>query len=426
MSRFLPASNTTIFGPPFVSSLTAHEPESGADDDDVIGWFRQHINLLDRCVIMPRFEGVRTPQRNRRRRLLSTSVLITGGAGFIGSALARRLVDAGYDVAVMDVLHPQVHGEHAAIDLPPSVRLFTGDVTHAPDWDAVLRLLHPSQIVHLAAETGTAQSLSESTRHGSVNVVGTTQLVDALSRSAHLPDQLVLASSRAVYGEGAWQYGSQIFYPQPRSHAQLMAGIWDPQGPTNDPAVPLPSCAGRTEPRPTSIYAATKLAQEHILAAWTAAHDVDLSVLRLQNVYGPGQSLTNSYTGIVALFARLAREQRTLEVYEDGRIVRDFVYIDDVVDALFAAVAGPAAQPRCLDIGLGIPTTIHQLAQKIAAICDAPEPVVVAKFRDGDVRAARCDIEPATKELDWRPKWAIEDGLGALLDWIGEQPELPF
>ena len=113
---------------------------------------------------------------------MSISVLITGGAGFIGSALAHRLVDAGYDVAVMDVLHPQVHGERAAIDLPPSVRLFTGDVTHAPDWDAVLRLFRPSQIVHLAAETGTAQSLSEATRHGSVNVVGTTQLLDALSR----------------------------------------------------------------------------------------------------------------------------------------------------------------------------------------------------------------------------------------------------
>jgi dTDP-L-rhamnose 4-epimerase len=352
------------------------------------------------------------------------SVLITGGAGFIGSALARRLVTAGYDVAVMDVLHPQVHGQWKAIDLPPSVRLFTGDVTHAPDCDAVLRLFRPSQVVHLAAETGTAQSLSEATRHGSVNVVGTTQLLDALSRAALVPDQLVLASSRAVYGEGAWQYGSALFYPPPRSHAQLLAGIWDPQGPSGETVVPLPSCAGRTEPRPTNIYAATKLAQEHILAAWTAAHDTKLSVLRLQNVYGPGQSLTNSYTGIVALFARLAREQRTLEVYEDGRITRDFVYIDDVVEALFAAIAGPAAQPRCVDIGSGIPTTIHELAQKIAAICGAPEPVVVPKFRDGDVRAARCDIEPATSELDWRPNWLLEDGLRALLDWIGGRDEL--
>ncbi|MEY8016629.1 NAD-dependent epimerase/dehydratase family protein [Mycobacterium servetii] len=299
------------------------------------------------------------------------------------------------------------------------------EVRRKTDWDAVLRLCRPSQVVHLAAETGTAQSLSEATRHGLVNVVGTTQLLDALSRSAHVPDQLVVASSRAVYGEGAWRCGSQIFYPQPRSHTQLVSGIWDPQGPTDEPAVPLPSCAERTEPRPTNIYAATKLAQEHLLAAWTAAHDNNLSVLRLQNVYGPGQSLTNSYTGIVALFARLARQQCPLEVYEDGHIVRDFVYIDDVVEALFAAIEKPATGPRCLDIGSGTPTTIHELAKKIATLCDAPEPKIVGKFRDGDVRAAQCDIEPATNGLDWRPQWALEDGLRALLDWIGEQPETP-
>jgi dTDP-L-rhamnose 4-epimerase len=365
-------------------------------------------------------------QTNRKASALSASALITGGAGFIGSALAHRLVKAGYDVAVMDVLHPQVHAGSRPIDLPPSVRLFTGDVTHAPDWDAVLRLFRPSQIVHLAAETGTAQSLSQATRHGSVNVVGTTQLLDALGRAEFVPDQLVVASSRAVYGEGAWRCGTQTFYPPPRSHAQLLAGNWDPQGPNGEPAVPIPSCTGQTEPRPTNIYAATKLAQEHLLAAWAAAHDTNFSVLRLQNVYGPGQSLTNSYTGIVTLFARLAREQHTLEVYEDGQIVRDFVFIDDVVDALFATVQMPAAQPRCLDIGSGIATTIHQLAREIAAICHAPEPAVVPKFRDGDVRAASCTVEPATEALHWRPKWSLNDGLHSLLDWIGEQPELPL
>ncbi len=219
----------------------------------------------------------------------SKSVLISGGAGFIGSALSNRLIQAGYDVAVMDVLHPQVHARGRAIDLPASVRLFTGDVTHAPDWDAVLRLFEPSQVVHLAAETGTAQSLSEATRHGSVNVVGTTQLLDALSRSALVPDQLVLASSRAVYGEGAWQSGAEVFYPRPRSHAQLLAGEWDPQGPAGASATPLSSCADRTEPRPTNIYAGTKLAQEHLLASWAAAHDTNLSVLRLQPA---------SYTGL--------------------------------------------------------------------------------------------------------------------------------
>lgn len=356
---------------------------------------------------------------------MTTTVLVTGGAGFIGCALTRRLVAAGYEVAVMDVLHPQVHGERQAIGLPPSVRLFTGDVTHAPDWDAVLRLFRPSQIVHLAAETGTAQSLTEATRHGSVNVVGTTQLLDALSRAAIVPDQLVLASSRAVYGEGAWQCGTQTFYPRPRSHAQLLAGIWDPSGPNGQPATPLPSSAAQTEPRPTNIYAATKLAQEHLLTAWTAAHDANLSVLRLQNVYGPGQSLTNSYTGIVTLFARLAREQRLLEVYEDGRIVRDFVFIDDVADAMFAAIRTPATERRCLDIGSGVATTIHDLAREVAAACDAPEPIVVSMFRDGDVRAASCAIDQAKDDLDWHPKWALRDGIHALLDWIDGSTELP-
>ncbi|MDP7739602.1 NAD-dependent epimerase/dehydratase family protein [Mycobacterium paragordonae] len=343
-------------------------------------------------------------------------MLVTGGAGFVGCALAHRLIGAGHDVAVMDVAYPKPHA--GALDLPPSARFFIGDVTNARDWDAVLLSFRPAQIVHLAAETETALSLSQATRHSSVNVVGTAQLLDALSRLALIPEQLVLASSRAVYGEGCWQSGVDTFYPPPRSHAQLVAGDWDPRGPGGGPAVPLPSCAGRSEPRPVSIYAATKLAQEHMMLAWTAAHDTGLSVLRLQNIYGPGQSLDNPDTGIATLFAQVARRHLPIEVYEDGRIVRDFVFIDDAIDALLAAVQRPTAQSRCLDIGSGIRITVHELARKIAAGCGGPEPLVVPKFRDGDVRAASCSIEAAKRELQWHPTRTLDDGLRALLEWI--------
>jgi dTDP-L-rhamnose 4-epimerase len=178
-----------------------------------------------------------------------------------------------------------VHDGIKEIVLPPSVRLFTGDVTHAPSWDAVLRLFRPSQIVHLAAQTGTGQSLSHATRHGSVNVVGTAQLLDALSRSAFVPNQLVLASSRAVYGEGAWRSGTQTIYPRPRSDAQLLAGIWDPQAHRRTCG---PACQLR---RPDRAAAYQHLCCDEACAgahavAWTAAHDTRLSVLRLQNVYG--------------------------------------------------------------------------------------------------------------------------------------------
>ena len=204
--------------------------------------------------------------------------------------------------------------------------------------------------------------------------------------------------------------------PGPRTHSQLVAGHWKPKGAEDDSAVPVPSSSAHTEPRPASVYAATKLAQEHILQAWTAAHGSGLTVLRLQNVYGPGQSLQNPYTGVVSYFFSSAQEGRVLEVYEDGQILRDFVFIDDVVDALAGAVEHPVQQTRRLDIGSGAETSIHELACRIASLCAAPEPVIVGKFRDGDVRAAICENQPAIDQLGWRPKWTLESGLRALLD----------
>lgn len=354
---------------------------------------------------------------------MTSTALVTGGAGFIGSRLARALLARGVEVFVMDSLHPQVHtGQGRPADLPEGAHLLPGDVTQASSYDAVLKLCRPDLVVHLAAETGTGQSLKEATRHGAVNVVGTTQLTDALVRADAVPEHIVLASSRAVYGEGAWRSVSDgtIFYPPPRSAAQMRAGQWDPVAPDASAAEPVASRAGTTEARPTNVYAATKLAQEHVLAAWTSAMGNALSVLRFQNVYGPGQSLTNPYTGVVTFFARTARGGETLDVYEDGRIYRDFVFVDDVVAALVAAVEKPPAGTRTVDIGSGSRATIHDIANLVASLAGAPTPKVTGHYRDGDVRAAMCEIDAARADLGWAPSVALRDGLSELLGWIDD------
>ena len=346
-------------------------------------------------------------------------MLVTGGAGFIGCAVGRLLAESGRSVVAIDNLHPQVHARRERpAELHPSIELVVGDVTAATDWDALLTRVTPRAVIHLAAETGTGQSLTEATRHGMVNVVGTTAMTDALLRRDAVPERVLLTSSRAVYGEGRWQGSAGTFYPGVRSHEQLVAGHWDPTDPTGQPATPLPHRASETEPRPANIYAATKLAQEHILRSWCAAVGADLSVLRLQNVYGPGQSLTNSYTGIVALFAQMARRDEQIELYEDGEVIRDFVFIEDVATALMAALDAMPAMPGPYDIGQGRQSTIAELAQILAARHGAPAPRVSGKFRDGDVRAAWADTTDSADALGWSPQWPLEGGLAALDDWI--------
>ncbi len=240
-----------------------------------------------------------------------STCLITGGAGFIGCALSSILPDHFDRVVAIDNLHPQVHpSRDRPADLDPRVELVIGDVTSAADWDALLADVDPTAVIHLAAETGTGQSLTEATRHAKVNVVGTTELLDALVRHAvdgrSLPERIVLTSSRAVYGEGAWTDadGHEV-YPGQRSRAMLESGTWDFPGLT---ATPFNS--HRVIPTPTSVYGSTKLAQENILTSWCLAMNVTPVLFRLQNVYGPGQSLINPYTGIVSFFAQRAQGRR--------------------------------------------------------------------------------------------------------------------
>jgi dTDP-L-rhamnose 4-epimerase len=349
-----------------------------------------------------------------------TDVLLTGGAGFIGCRLAARLLADGARVRVVDSLHPQVHPDRERpADLPAAVELVVGDVTETATWDQVLDGLAPEVVVHLAAETGTGQSFDQSSRHGLVNVVGTTRLLDALLHRGVPPAHLVLPSSRAVYGEGAWRApDGALVYPAGRTKADFEAQRWDPLGDRGATLVPVPAGAATTEARPSSVYGATKLAQEHLCAAWVSGTGTALSTFRLQNVYGAGQSLANPYTGIVSLFCRLGLAKEQIDLYEDGEVVRDFVHVDDVVRAIAAGIAAPPPAPRTLDVGSGAAVTIRQLAEEIVALTGAPAPLVSGRWRVGDVRAASCDPAPLEASLGIRAETSLTDGLRDLLAWI--------
>lgn len=347
-------------------------------------------------------------------------ILLTGGAGFIGSALSHLITGPGnLPVVAIDSLHPQVHAQSARpAELHSDVHLIVADICEPATWTSFLAEWRPSIVVHLAAETGTGQSLSEASRHTHVNVTGTARMLDAFAAVGHVPQRFVLSSSRAVYGEGVWLEadGTRV-NPGQRSKAMLDAGQWDFAD-----AVALPFVADTTPPAPTSIYGATKLAQEQILRSWALSFGSEVAILRLQNVYGPGQSLDNPYTGIVSLFSRLARAGESIPLYEDGLMRRDFIFISDVARALNAAMHEPRADGDIYDIGYGKPTTIADVASLITVHYGAPAPHVCGKYRNGDVRHAGCEVTRA-KAIGWRPEVELADGINQLCDWIDQRLE---
>ncbi|OCJ07719.1 NAD-dependent dehydratase [Rhizobium sp. AC27/96] len=337
---------------------------------------------------------------------MEKTTILTGGAGFIGSRIASGLTNGDERIVAIDNMHPQVHKSvDRPSNLPENVELIVADVTDADFWDRFLASCTPGTVVHLAAETGTGQSLTESNRHAMVNVVGTTQMLDAFARNKQIPEHVILTSSRAVYGEGAWKSASgEVFYPGLRNHSALEDNKWDIFDSGGIAATPLAHRAVNTFPKPSSIYGATKLTQEQIISCWASAMGIPATIFRFQNVYGPGQSPFNPYTGIITLFHRIASAGGTIEVYEDGQVGRDFVYIDDVVEACLAAVKNPARGIRYLDVGTGVATTIIQAAEIISALYSAPHPHISGKFRDGDVRWAIADTEDLERELGVRSR----------------------
>lgn len=356
-------------------------------------------------------------QKNKR-------VLITGGAGFIGSALQKEL-SSDDEILIVDNFHPQVHRSPASLMLfPENVSLLKGDVCD-PVVMSQAAAFHPDVVVHLAAETGTGQSLTNSRRHADVNVSGTAALMDALSIHEWFPRRIVLTSSRAVYGEGAWAdpETGEPYYGRARVASDLDSQKWSPNSPSGQTGQPLPNEALAVEPRPTNVYAGTKLAQEHLLSAWCTAFDVPLGVLRLQNVYGAGQAIDNSYTGVLTYFARQLSNGVPVHVFEGGGILRDFVHISDVAIAVRSAVDFTEAQDFTVDIGSGKKETLLEVAGAMARVAKQELPVISNEYRLGDVRAAFADNSAAERLLNYRPKTSLDVGLPGLLSWVADELE---
>lgn len=357
--------------------------------------------------------------------LAKQSVLITGGAGFIGSRLAIAL-SGQYRVTVFDNFNPQAH------DAVPQTRMrlarhgvdvIAGDIRNPKDVAAAVARTQPHLIYHLAAETGTGQSFFKPAHYVDVNVMGTAHLIDAVRR--HAPDlpRLILAGSRSVYGEGACldTFG-QPAVAMDRRPDDLARGTYHPRDRNGDPLRPVPSDS--TCPvAPASVYASTKLMQEYLLSQAFWGTLTQVGILRLQNVYGPGQSLNNPYTGVLSIFCRQIQEGAPLNIFEDGLITRDFILVDDVVRAFAMMGSVPLMPQDILDIGAGQGTTILDVARKLLSYLGAPPDhlIVSGAFRPGDIRHAVADTSRAAALLGWVPESSLDDGLASLAAWSRDQ-----
>jgi dTDP-L-rhamnose 4-epimerase len=345
-------------------------------------------------------------------------ILVTGGAGFIGSHLVDALVDAGHQVRVLDSLVPQVHGSAPARYLNPAAELIRGDVA---DYDLATRALDGIEVVyHEAAEVGVGQSMYEMRRYTHANTYGTAVLLEAILAMPKRIRRFIVASSMSIYGEGAYSCPRcGEVHPQLRPSAQLAERRWEMTCP-NCGSDCRPAPTSETKPLfPTSIYAITKQDQEQFALVTGRAYDIPTVALRYFNVYGRRQSLSNPYTGVCAIFSsRLLNDQRPV-VFEDGEQSRDFVHVSDIVRANLLAMESDRAVDHAINIGTGTPTAVREAAERLAAGLkkDLP-PEIVGRYREGDIRHCVADITRARTLLGYEPQVTLDSGLPDLLEWL--------
>ena len=354
---------------------------------------------------------------------MAETVLVTGGAGFIGSHLAEKLLNAGYRVRLIDNLSPQVHGANARLPqyLEGRVEFFQGDILNKEEVEQAV--WGADAVIHLAAETGVGQSMYQITRYTDTNINGSAVLLEAIINSGKSAKKVVVASSRAVYGEGKYQCENcGVTYPEQRSEDELRRKQWQ---------MYCAKCGRRIEPvptdedamlSPTSVYAVTKQAQEQMFSVAARAYNIPTVILRYFNVYGPRQSLSNPYTGILSTFASRVLNGKPPQIYEDGLESRDFVHVADAVKATILALERTGANCEVFNVGSGERVTVLEVANLLVdKLGSSLRPELVGKYRVGDVRHCFADLTIIREKLAYEPTKCIKEGISDFVSWVKEQ-----
>lgn len=354
---------------------------------------------------------------------LMKNVLITGGAGFIGTNLALKLITKGYSVTVLDNLSPQIHTKESTLfaSIKDKVSFIHGDIRNILDWKKALN--NQDAIIHLAAETGTGQSMYEISKYVEVNIQGTAHLLDYLTNEEHSIQKVIIASSRAIYGEGKYRCVTHgDVYPLARVDSDLSKKDFHVKCPICHDNVTLELTDEESKIHPTSIYGITKQNQEQMVMVTCKALEISAVAFRYQNVYGPGQSLSNPYTGILSIFSTRIKNANDLSIFEDGEESRDFVYIDDVVDATILGLEKEEANGEVFNVGSGVGTTVNQVATLLKDNYKSSINIkVTGNYRLGDIRHNIADLTKIKTKLNFEVKVTFDEGLKKFTNWVNTQ-----